>query len=374
MSLSYYLNSMRLVGDLNMINNIKFDNSVSEIDLQFSEVLCLQNELQHLTTARDAIREHGSNPTAIALMRASGLLSGTSLDAIAIETFTQDSVDGIETLTALESLDASIDEKKASWSAKIISTVKSFSVKILQVIEPIWNKISELFGKLTSKTWDATKSVGRAIKAHPYKTIMVTVVAIASVAGILAYCGSFLPGSNHGWAALGKFDTKLGELAKKIKLPFGGKVDVIGGTAKNLNHIDVVFAPRNAGSIPIAESGWTQAAAKTCYTQLSSAMNSIKGGIGSFSSRALKVFSEHTATVGHAVVGTVERGFKSVGGIVYDHTGSKTAASAAQMVAGSVFFWGAVNIFHKIWRLIKKIVLGGLRLIMSSVRALFDFS
>jgi hypothetical protein len=359
---------MRLLKGLFMINS---NLLIEELDSEFSFMNQVSLEIKQLEDARNIISQLGVSSSSVLIMKSMGLLSSTSFDSIALESLNSNN-DNFKNI-ALEELDTKISDKQAGWSAKLLSFVKSVGSKTLDILNPIWEKITGVFKKAGSFVWDKAESVGKAVKAHPYKTIMVVILAIAAVAGILAYCGSFLPGSNQGWAMLGKFDKKLAELASKIKLPWGS-VKTTAGNANNLNRIDVVFAARKAENIPIEKLGWSQASARTCYTELSKAVTSVKSGLGSFVSRGVKVLSEGAATVGHATVPKVEGAFKSVGNVVYNHTGSKTVASAAQMVAGGAFFWGAVNIFHKVWRLIKKIVIGGLKMIYSSIKYLFDFS
>jgi len=346
-------------------------DEIDSFDSDFTELVRESSEIRNLCEIRETVSEYGLSQTSFKILNSAKFLTTTSYDSFALENFSGNT----ESLSkvALEELDNKINEKSAGWAAKILSFVKMIGSKTLAVIDPIWDKLSGMFKKIGSSAWDKTKSVGKAIKAHPYKTIMLVILAIAAVGGILAYCGSFLPGSNQAWSALGKFDSKIGELSSKIKLPWG-KVNVTPGNAKNLNHIDVVFASKSAESIPIEKLGWSQSAARTCYTELSKSITSFKSGLGSSISRGTKVLSENISKVGHAVVPKLESAFKGVGKTVENHTGSKTVAGAAQMVASGAFFWGAVNIFHKLWRLIKKIVIGGLRLIYTTIKALFDFS
>lgn len=250
-----------------------------DIDRLYSDSVegdALSDELNQLLDAAVAVERFGMNPTAFGLLQTTHLLSGTSLDALAMENFSYDKPEGDETSMALEALSDKIKDTVARWSAKIISVAKGVSDKIIHVIGGLWDTISDLTKSLTSKAWDTAKAGGRTIKAHPFKTVMAATVAVGAVAGLVALVASGSPGSFSNENALQSFMYSVQDHINKIGWPGGSIVPKMAENASKItitiNPADVAKASGTAGDL-----GWTASAVKAVSGQLSKAWGTLKG-------------------------------------------------------------------------------------------------
>lgn len=154
-------------------------------------------------------------------------------------------------------------------------------------------------------------------------------------------------------------------MISQIKMPFG-KVAVQADDARRFR-VDVVFPSRSAEAIPVEKLGWNYKAAKAIGVQVDKILSTIKSALGTFGSKLVSA----TRTGATAMFGQIQKARKAIPNAVYDMTGSQEAAHATSFALGGIFFFTIVSLCWKIWRLIKKLVFGGLNLILSSLRALF---
>jgi len=337
------------------------------------------NEMAMISDSIVAIESFGINPSAIAILQTTGLLSDTVLDAVGVESLGYAGPKDDNTLIALEALEAKGEAKSAGWAAKIMSMAKSVGSKIMSVIGGIWEKITGVVGKIGSATWDMAKAGGRVVKAHPYKTILAVVAAIAAVAGIVVFMSGGLAGlaatEGAGATALAKiisFNEKVASKVSSIKWPFGKvAAEAAEGTGKlSLAVTSNVAAPE---AMALSKTGWTQTVVKGVNSTLSRAWTGIKDGASALGAAASKAGSSAAAgakTFSKSGVDTFVKTNEAAGGILKKR-GSMFSAkgagahlgvfAAASFVAGTIKF---------IYGLVFKVVAFGLRVIYNTMKAI----
>jgi hypothetical protein len=217
---------------------------------------------------------------------------------------------------------------------------------------------------LASKTWDATKATGRVIKAHPVKTVLAVVASVAAVAGIITYCGSNLPGAETTKAQLDMFVSKVRGLFTKIPWPFGKGIDVTSKGAERFR-VDVVFPPKASGET-IEKLGWTQKTMQVLSTHLDKVWSSIKSGLMALPKKAVAFVS----AMSHSVFRKIDMIKADAPERVYRLTGSWEAARLAPGLITAAVYATLISVFWALYRLIKKIVVGGFHLIGSMLYSL----
>lgn len=343
------------------------DSIIEDIESDEQEIEELEQQMRQMVDASTAIEMFGVNPTAIAIMQTTGLLNGTALESIGLESFSVHSPSDDESKMALESLGEKIKEKSAQWSAKILSVVKNAGSKILGVLKPLWDKIQSVVTKLGSVAWDATKTAGRAIKAHPYKTIAAVVASIAVVAGVVAFAGGNFPAMGVKMPAFESFGAKLVEMIKKIKNPFtkvnatfvGGKLKVgfeaIKGTSATV-----------VNTVTAKAAGWSQTVVKVVGGQASRAYATTKDAFGALVARGGKLAGPTVNTVFMGQYGASQgvRATLAARGV------SDSVANFAGVVAGGAFISGLISTVVSLIKIAYAVIVGGFRVIAYTFRAL----
>jgi hypothetical protein len=283
------------------------DSVDREIDNDSNDIEMLSMEIEQLSQTSIAIESYGMGPSTAAVMQITGLLNGTALESVGLESFSAPVPGDAESMMALEALGEKIKEKAASFAAKIVNVVKAGGQKILAIITSVWNKVQSLVTTLASKTWDAAKSVGQTIKAHPYKTIAGVVAAIAAVAAIVVYCGG-APAMSANINVVKAFMTKLAsDISTKVKWA-GGSVKATlneAGTKIMLAVGDAKVAVKGAAStasstVSNAASSAAKGAkdlARTAYQAGDKAVDAAKAG----ASTAASAVKGAAATAGKTV-------------------------------------------------------------------------
>ena len=336
-----------------------------DFDQSYTQITQLGEDLHRIEAAADAISMGGINPTTLHILRSQRLLTGTSYDAIALESFPSEPAGGVESDRALEALNDSFKEKAAQYSAKILAMVGQGANKIWAVIKSLGDKIGSLIKSAGDKVWDKTKEVGAAVKAHPYKTCVIVLSAIAAVATIMIYSASNLPGAGQTRQVYRAFSDKIAGMMRNIPNPFG-KVNASVGDASNFR-VDVVFPSRSAAAIPVEKLGWNYHAAKAIGVQVDKTVSAFKSGMSQFGTKVYRA----AASGGHMVFRKAEAVKKAVPGHVYALTGSREAAHASSFAAGGIYYGLLISLTYAVWRLVRRVVVGGLSLIYSSIRSVF---
>jgi len=341
----------------------------------------LFGEIQQLSDARMAIENFGVSQSSMAIMSITGLLAGTSLEAIALESFAD--AGKAEADLALEALNDKAGEKSAAWSAKVLSVVKGGASKVAALVTSLFTKIGSVVKTLTSKAWDATKATGRVIKAHPVKSVLAIIAAIAAVAGVIAYATGNFPAAGAKGDAFKKFNEHIVGLINKIKSPFG-KVEAYAEGAHST--LKVRWAQDSSGGFVktlVKDSdydpktlGWTQSAVKSVSGQLDRVLKLIQSSIGHFGERLTKIASS-AKSVGKdgldVYMAHNEAGNNAIGATMrakLDEGKSFRHVAAAGVVGVAGLFAVVTAMSMVIYKLIKWIVVGGVKIILGTFRAL----
>lgn len=355
------------------------------IDVVFAEVMgeeaLLDNmalELTQLDACMVAVASYGSNPTAVAIMQSQGLLDGTALESLGLESVTVEMPGGAESEMALEALSEKIQEKSAAYAAKILHVFQAAGSKILGGLTAVWDKVTGLVKTLTTGAWDKAKASGRVIKAHPYATIAAVATAMVAVAGIVVYCGGSMPTMAGGQKALESFGARVKDMVNKIKWPFGQvKVEQQGMKLiphfSNTNATDVVGVLQEGSADKL---GWTQNAVKAVMANATKAWTHSKDGLAAIGTRGAKLATEAAKATGTGVVSAAEKVKANPGGAAKVAAGA--AVFTAHVYAGGMgtiayvvtYFKTMASIVMGVYRLVKTIILGGLNLIINTFRKL----
>lgn len=345
-----------------------------------NDVFMIEQDSREISMIADsivAIESFGINPSAIAILQTTGLLSGTVLDAVGVESLGYAGPKDDQTMIALEALEAKAEEKSAGWSAKIMSMAKSVGSKIMSVLGGIWEKITGSVKAIGSYTWDKAKVAGAVVKAHPYKTILAVVVAIAAVAGITVFISSGLPAlaaSSKAGGVVNKF-VKFGEtVASKvnaIKWPFGKVAAEATDKGKLLLTYSegakgVAWANVAPEATTLGKLGWTQTVVKGVESSLGRAWGGIKTGAEAFGGKAssyVKTFSDSAWDSAKAVNEGIVKAQKGNNGFIT----AKSAGSNFGIVAVASLTVGMIKF---VYGLIFKVVASGLRVIYNTLKAI----
>lgn len=335
-------------------------------------------EMSMIADSIVAIESFGINPSAVAILQTTGLLSDTVLEAVGVESLGYAGPKDDQTMIALEALEAKGNDKAASWSAKILSMAKSVGSKIMSVLGGIWEKITGAVKAIGGYTWDKAKVAGAVVKAHPYKTIMAVVVAIAAVAGITVFISGGLPAlmaSTKAGAAYDKY-VKFGEtVASKvnaIKWPFG---KVAAEAAEKTGKLTLEVATSGAApeAMTLAKTGWTQTVVKGVESSLGRAWAGIKTSAETLGASAAKAGASTTGAVKDftgAGVSAFTKTNAAAGGILKKRGSMfsvKGAGSHLGVLAAATFVAGTIKF---VYGLVFKVVAFGLRVIYNTMKAI----
>jgi hypothetical protein len=345
-----------------------------ELDQLLGEEFAIENlfnEIHTLSNASVAVENFGVSPSSIAIMQITGLLSSTALEHVGCESFAD--ATKIEADLAVESLGEKIKEKSAAMSAKVLKVFKDTGEKISGVIKPLWNKATALVGKVTSKVWDASKVAGAKIKAHPYATVVAVIGAIAAVAGIIAFVGGNMPVAGAKGEAIASFNKRVSDMINGIKWPFGKvSASVDGGKLKAV----VEGGLGSATTDSVEKLKWSQTAVKSISGQLDRALKAVQGAGDHFSERGSKIaksVADFSKDVGSAYTSTNEatnNHLSSIARANMEKGQSLGRSFASPLVAAGGIMVVTTALTIGIWKLIKFIVLGGLKIILGTFRAL----
>ena len=334
------------------------DRLASDVDALDS----LEQELVNMAVAHDYLQCFGLTPANYSFLTAVQLLASTSVGTIAMESLSTNEGIDENTQIACEALSASIKEKAAAWGAKILSFANKAATSIMRAFTPIITKIASAGTTLGNATWDAAGAAGRTIKAHPYKTIMITLAAVAAVVGVVMIVSSGLPIGTVTNGALRSFVDKFNSLVQKVKMP-GVKL-----LNKALPGADVSIAQiQSVETIaPVSDSvgalGWTKNAVKAIGAQVSANYKKIATSVKTIYTSILKPIEDKVAKVLFLP--------KDVAEIVKKKSGSRIAAWATEKVGGGIYYAFLKRVFSTVYGLIKNVVLKAFTMIKNTFSAL----
>lgn len=356
---------------------------MEEVESDMAMIESLGQEMSMIENSIVAIESYGINPSAMAILQTTGLLSDTVLEAVGIESLGYAGPKSDETAIALEALADKGEAKKTSWAAKIVSMAKGVADKVMSVLGGIWNKITSVTKAVAGYTWDKVKAGAAVVKAHPYKTIIAVVAAIAAVAGIVAFTATSGPAvlavpAGKGVNAMIKFSEAVASKVNAIKWPFGkigAEVSEKGqlllthsGGAKGVAWTNV--APE---ATTIAKSGWTSTVFNGVSSALGRSWKGIADGVGAMGGKissaassvasGVKSFGSTAVKAGTDTLDAANKTVKS-GGSVFT---AKGAATNLGVLAAAMWIGGTIKF---IYGLIFKVVAFGLRVIYNTMKSI----
>lgn len=343
------------------------DDGFAPIDDGIGE---LDQELYQLLGAAQSLEAFGMNPTAFMIGQTTNLWAGTSLQALAVENFSYQGPNGVETEMALEALVDKIKDKMAMWSAKVLSFVRGVGDKITNILSGMWDALSTAGKDITAKAWDKAKVAGKTIKAHPYQTIAAVAAAAVAVAAIVAMVAAGQPGAFANESALQSFMYKMKDMITNIKWPFGKlTANVVEGTYSNvdmksfrLSYVMEATDGAAKASDTIGKLGWGQAAARAVSGQLSRVWSILKAGIGGAGSKVLAGVKAINDIGGEMPA--------KVGEKIASKTKSKLAGWASSKIVEKMYMTALWSIVGVMYHLLKDIVLTAFKTVTDTFKSL----
>lgn len=360
------------------------EQELNMIEQEAGKIGQLYTEMTQLLDAGVAVESFGFNPTAAAIMQSTGLLAGTALESLGLESISVSAGADAESEMALEALGEKMKERAAQWGAKIISVVKNSGEKVLGVLEPLFTKIGGLASKLTEKAWDKAKTAGAVARAHPYKTIAAVIASIAAVAGIVAFVASGAPAPGAKIDVLKSMLVAVKDRIAGIKFP-GGKITATLSAAGDRIVLGFEKASGVAKEAALTALGWSQPAVKAISGQLDRAWAAVKTSWGALGKRTTSIANSVINTAGEVVMGGVATGTMAAqvagGTAAKVLPAGKASGFVAKMVgsqvgfaAGGAYIMSIVGIVASMFRLTRFVVIGGFRMIAATLRALVPHS
>ena len=372
-------------GDMGDVDEGVEDEAV-DIDLDgveddAGEAEALEQSLNQHISAYIATEQFGATPAAMSIMQSQGLLAGTAMASIGMESFMHvKSGADPESHMAMEALGERIKDTAKSWAAKIVSVTKNVGGKLLDALGKLWTVVSGFSSRLASASWDKLKAGGRFVKAHPVATITTAIAAVVVVAGIIGYIGTGMPAAGAPASKFQSFASSIVAKVNGIKWPFGkaaaklsenGRPQLLlsNGVASSSKALTVVK------EAPAAKLGWGASAVKSVSGQLQRAWDEVKAAIGSFGSKAAK-FGAGAADLAKSsgdhflkVAEGTAKGHMSSGMDKIADKGLVHGLGASTI--GIYAFYGYITACSILsYKLIRWIVVGTFRMVASAFRAL----
>lgn len=340
---------------------------LDQTDREFESINTLTNELLVHHETIDALNTHGVNPTALRIMVTTGLLSGTSLHAMALESQSAHLPTSVETQMAVEALTDKIKVKMAEWSAKIITFFNDKNDKLGEVIKGLNTKLKAAAQKASEKIFGDKDGAKQYAKAHPYKTIALALAAAVVAIGVLHFTAQYFPAFKDA-AAVPKFMTKLSSMINAIKWPFGKVAAVLANSSTKVKlTVGAVGTVAVVGTV--LELAWNKdKILKTIhdYGTLEHGLWSVWDGIKSKTVNALKDSWTMVKGTGAAVYHGGLFGYHTVN----DVSPATRALSTVASMSLATFAVIVTGIGYLMYQLVKNIVVVAFRLACMTMVAL----
>lgn len=186
-----------------------------EMKNDISELETLANEMHTLEELHKNVSVFGMSATTVHFLK-NTLLSGTSLDAIAVESYNDN--DTNQTV-ALEAIVDKVKETASKWSAKIVSFFSKIKASFESSVLPLLAKLKDKASDLKEKFDDS--ATGKFVKAHPYVSFIAAATAISTIAAVISFYHTGVPKAAFTDKTASTFLSKIKDMLDKVKLPFG---------------------------------------------------------------------------------------------------------------------------------------------------------
>jgi ElaB/YqjD/DUF883 family membrane-anchored ribosome-binding protein len=247
-----------------------------------SEIDQLRCDVDKLQNVQSTLAQFGSDKTSIQLIKSLLLTSVSPIGDIGTESLSDEVV--------LESFGDTIKQKVGEWSARVLSVVKATKEKVISSLKPIWDKITQLTKKLTNGVWNTATAIKNQIKAHPYATIALVIVAMIAVVGLVGFVNRNTPSVGSDKSTMDRFISKLNEMINRIKSPLGS----IKSNMKS-DHLSVSILDHTDTHLAVGSStnrlGYTKSAIATIQTKLNGLWNSLVSVVGVLGEKCSSFYS-----------------------------------------------------------------------------------
>lgn len=330
----------------------------------FAEITSLEEEMIKIFSITHQIDTHGLDQTSTQLLGITGLLSSVSLEAIALESNT----DEIRAQIAVESLIDTLKEKAASWSSKILDFFSSTGTNFFSGLGNILSSIKDKFSRAKESLGQSISNGLEYAKVHPVESVIKAIGACAATISILIFAGRMLPVLRHV--------TKLLPLAKSIikmingiKWPFG---PIKAFLSKNSRRIVLDGgAVIGAGAlVKLAHVGWTSSSANEIEHGLERVYHDTERAWNTFKPKIITGVNE-TVAFSKTVASATKQGTQIGYDALYNEREEPkefserslllgTARLGTAVIGGSVMFFVTMttSILYALFKLMR-IVIGG---------------
>lgn len=325
-------------------------NNALDFDTEIDQLMREERQVNTLLQTCQASYWFGVTPTAVALLSATQLMSGTALESLQALVPVGPMVlhkDSAENHLALEAIMQETENKGTALSAKIIHLIKEGGEKIMATLTSVGAKIADIGSVLAQGTWDSAKAAGQVVKAHPYKTILLALGTCAAVAAAIA---AGRPGDLANESALNSFIGKVADQIRKVKGPWWA-IKVITTAAKGTEvlHCDILPVETELVSGSASSLGWNSSSVKAVLSQVGRLITTIKDALVVTGKAIWKVIS-----------------FPSkIGAVAGDLAEAKTGSRIAKWVSRFVVSSAMSKVMYTLIKLVVKIV-------VKTVQKIFD--
>lgn len=314
--------------------------SLSEIE-QWDEIEQLEVSIHQSSNCVNLVSFHGINPTSLGILKAHNLLTGCSLETIALESIRRE-----DTLVAVEALSDFAKTKAAEWSAKVLSFIKNAFNKTSDLVATFRAKISATSKAIGDKSVELFDKGVIYAKAHPYKTVLGVLAAAALTVAVIRYASMSAPGVDCKGSQLKTYFEKIKSMTKSIQSPFtkvSGGEDVLTGKLVEFTNTSITPTTQKLSAL-----GWT----KATFTNV---VNQIEGLFNSFTTVTKPLWDNVIKPI-DKVVSNVGFFPKVVGEKIKAKTGTRAVPWLAEKIVASVYYPIMIKLFKSLWDLVKTFV------------------
>lgn len=267
--------------------SLSMNSTLRQWEGNATELMSIESEIKELSDTLLAIKIFGLNTTSLLIMKTTGLLAGTSLNSIALESLCSSDVDESIRDIAVENIISSIKDKVAKWSAKILESLKSTSGKITESMTHAFGKIKDTMSHISQSVLDKSKYVSRKMNAIPHKRVLLTLASIGAVSALLLFAGRSFPKVGANPSEVSRYLAKLKDMISKIKSPFCILTPNVLENGKLSVHVlpADIFSP----SSPPIKLGWTDTTIKSTSHEVSNAVSSMSSSWKVFESSGISI-------------------------------------------------------------------------------------
>lgn len=335
---------------------------LKDLDAQARTLDNLETQLYRLQDVSSVISSYGLTASGVELLKSTSLMTTTALESLGITALAaNDQADATKAI-ALEALAEDARAKAAEWSAKVVAAMVNGAKAIMTTLDPLFTKVTEMVKTLGEKTWDGAKFVGSAIKAHPYKTILIALTAAIAVVGIMSFVGTGFSATAMTNGALTTSVEKLTQLYRGIKWPFGKiKTTVTQGGLAVKATIENTAATASS-MVDADKAGWTTSTIKAVSSQTKT--------LYTLFTTAMKPVWENVIKPTEKVVSGVAFMPKIAGEQVFSKTGARSARWATEYVLSSLYYPILRTVVTNVYTFVRDIVVKTVEMIITTFRNL----